>query len=660
MLKRKDDFRDKFRDISIYLKNLGSGTQATVDQNLLLKDPTIQSTDLGRTRTTNLKLVAIKNYQPDKYGNLEGGAIRELNIYYQVLGCPHLVQLLDIDISIILNKIMLRIMIPYHTSDLTGFIKKFSFKERSKYGQLIIDQLSNSLLQLNLKGILHRDIKPDNILIDYEYDIKTLSLIKDPQVYLADFGYSIQLPCNKSYRNIELTIAGTPLYMAPELLTNNKYYNEKADIWSLGITLVEYYLNDIFTLPDHISMDLAKGNGYVGMWYEIIKYLNKDYNILAFQNMGIDDHIDLEKVFLFNGKFDDYNTISDDIIKLITSMLEIQPTKRLNILSRFPNYDICPGSSDELERGDPIGNISIKYYYDALLAVLRVCSDKILNPHTFISAIDLFNRYIHNHEVKDDDLLLTAAVCLFIIYKIMEGKAINPNIFIEEFNKNLTLEQLQQATKLDLFNNDLQQSLQIGFTQLFNDNLTIKKLYKFIVLFDGNLTIRQFYEADLFDLFENDFSEKLQKALKLFNDDLTLMDLTKILKPFENNFDLTQFQETEILILQRSNYMINSCYVDEFIHEISEITTATNLNLYLPGVNNQGRLQHIIANVTYPLLNDIYTEIEKDNKFVGELFSDQLLEYLDKFDPRKNDYSNYDYNEEEDFGEELEIQGGSL
>jgi len=77
------------------------------------------------------------------------------------------------------------------------------------------------------QGIIHRDIKPENIMINDKNDVR-----------LIDFGLS-----KASKKKSMHTVAGTPFYMAPEVLLEN--YNTKADIWSLGVllyTLVSGYL----------------------------------------------------------------------------------------------------------------------------------------------------------------------------------------------------------------------------------------------------------------------------------------------------------------------------------------------------------------------------------------------------------------------------------
>eukprot|EP00667_Euglena_gracilis_P001027 EG_transcript_1027 len=91
-------------------------------------------------------------------------------------------------------------------------------------------QILQGLSYLHQNGIIHRDIKGDNILVTETGSVK-----------LADFGCSKRIgELASASRNGADTFVGTPFWMAPEVITDEQVgYGVKADIWSLGCTMVE-------------------------------------------------------------------------------------------------------------------------------------------------------------------------------------------------------------------------------------------------------------------------------------------------------------------------------------------------------------------------------------------------------------------------------------
>lgn len=94
-----------------------------------------------------------------------------------------------------------------------------------------IAQMASALRYLHRKHVIHRDIKPENILVGIHGEIK-----------ISDFGWSVHAPNNR-----RKTMCGTLDYLPPEMIkpgSSDNYYNEKIDLWSLGVLTYEFLVGE--------------------------------------------------------------------------------------------------------------------------------------------------------------------------------------------------------------------------------------------------------------------------------------------------------------------------------------------------------------------------------------------------------------------------------
>lgn len=80
---------------------------------------------------------------------------------------------------------------------------------------------------MHLQDITHRDLKPENVLLVSEQE-------DDFNIKISDLGFASKVDREKG---MDLVL-GTPLYMAPELVRQQKY-DEKVDVWSLGVIVYQ-------------------------------------------------------------------------------------------------------------------------------------------------------------------------------------------------------------------------------------------------------------------------------------------------------------------------------------------------------------------------------------------------------------------------------------
>lgn len=133
---------------------------------------------------------------------------------------------------------------------------------------------------LHYQRIIHRDIKPSNLLLS-----------DTGQVKIADFGVCNEFDGNDAFLS---STAGTPAFIAPEALSNNKFSGKASDIWSMGVTVYTFVYGKV---PFH------------------------DDNILALYSKIQNDSV----------QFPDQPVVSEELKDLIRKMLHKDPSQRLKL-----------------------------------------------------------------------------------------------------------------------------------------------------------------------------------------------------------------------------------------------------------------------------------------------------------------------------------------
>ncbi|KAK7933886.1 hypothetical protein WMY93_004782 [Mugilogobius chulae] len=90
-----------------------------------------------------------------------------------------------------------------------------------------LQQIVQAMKVLQGQGILHRDLKPQNILLCHGEGRRSSSV--NICIKIADFGFARHLQTN----TMAATLCGSPMYMAPEVIMSQTY-DAKADLWSIG------------------------------------------------------------------------------------------------------------------------------------------------------------------------------------------------------------------------------------------------------------------------------------------------------------------------------------------------------------------------------------------------------------------------------------------
>jgi len=278
------------------------------------------------------EVVAIKKvFQDKRYKNRELQILKELNH-------PNVIKLRNYFYTKGDNQqeIYLNCVMDFIPETLSKLIKYF-YKTKSVMPVLLVKiysyQMLKSLAYIHAVGICHRDIKPQNVLVNPA----------NHHLKLCDFGSAKKLV--KGEPNISYICSR--YYRAPELIFGATDYTNAIDVWSTGCVIAEM----VTTQP------LFPGESASDQLVEIIKILgtptrpqilemNPEYNEFKFPMIKA---IPWQKIFKNKNMPDDY-------IDLISKLLVYEPNLRLKPLRALmhPFFDELRNPNTRLPNGDPI------------------------------------------------------------------------------------------------------------------------------------------------------------------------------------------------------------------------------------------------------------------------------------------------------------------
>ena len=232
------------------------------------------------------RIVAIKSIKKQNGIFSKKNIQYEINLMKKLRGHKNIITLFE---KFENNKYYFIVMENAIGGNLLQTIKKMT-KLTETQSKNIFKQLIKTLKYIHSKNIVHRDIKPHNILLDLNDNIK-----------ICDFGVGKEIIKG----NLLNETCGTPAYVSPELLSGKFFDPFKSDIWSCGVVL--YFML----------------SGFVPFRGENDKELHNN---------------------IIKGNFPSIDNISNECSDLLNKILEVDPNKRLDlddILNHkwFKNFD---------------------------------------------------------------------------------------------------------------------------------------------------------------------------------------------------------------------------------------------------------------------------------------------------------------------------------
>jgi serine/threonine protein kinase len=437
----------------------------------------------------------------------------------------------------------------------------------------IMLRLAKCLLLSSSQGIIHCDLKPENMIITESDKVQIIDW------GLAEIDYSLKGLTRKN------TNKGTFYWLSPEMIIGDIYYNYKIDIFSLGIIFLQIYQTQSEPSSYHNSYNL---------------YLDrtKDY-MEDFLNIDMDD-IDIERNFkklvvsgeplhktIFKYILERVNN-NEEFADLVSKMLEFNPRHRCTYediilhpyFQTLKNRESIPYMKIFINNMPDINNSVNKNNNrkEFLFEFMKIYMERIIIPdeNTLCLTIQIYDLYMSiNKKIYDPQIMI--AVCLLL------SSNFSSETNIKQFCKNLNSSRILLDLQNDIINT-------------LEGNLLIPTLYSYIsrkgLIYKNEICA----PVDAINNVSNSIS------LKTILGYYFRSDIYKI--PFNNinlqNFFTLEFKDFTNLTLSKEEFKLNEgIYVspDKFVFSQDDFNLIQHSFIYSVSESNQNGFR------TFKILN---------------------------------------------------------
>ena len=396
---------------------------------------------------------------------------------------------------------MLIIMEYINGENLFSFVKKRR-KLSEKLAKFLFRQIILGIEHIHSKNVVHRDIKLENIMIDFNNTIK-----------ICDFGIGKVL---KSEDELLYDKCGTPMYMAPEIILSNEndgYKGFPVDIWSSGITL---YIMLSGTLPFNLK---SKNNKKENISFNG----NKRYNNTYLQNQ------------IISVKPREIENISEEAKDLLKGILNKNPEKRLTCnqilnhpwLKNAKNLDLFDINNKNNLFTKAETTMMLKTYIDYRRGDIEDLKENFTLSN------------LRNDEVKLEDKNISTKSSILtpfnsgLINNSFNDESVKEDEFDDFKNSKITLE-----NDLMIFNNKVKEynfNFEMNNNQEVDNGMIIKthseNSLSSIIQYSSDKNISIYKDNDMIN--ENDYISLYNKELNDNSIDLNKEKMNKVLDEIE-------------------------------------------------------------------------------------------------------------------------------